>query len=145
MTGTGPLDLHPTVLGVALQARAEALAVAPARETPAQARLRVDTGAWLYVHAAALRDSTGAPVRTAVMLEPADRAQLLPLLAHVHGLTARERDVVELLLAGLPTEDLAAKLRISRHTVRDHVKAIFAKVGVASRPELSARFQPGLA
>jgi DNA-binding CsgD family transcriptional regulator len=145
MPSTGALGLHPAVLGVALQARAEDLAAAPARATPAQARLRLDTGAWLYVHAAALRDGEGRPVRTAVMLEPADRAQLLPLLAHVHGLTARERDVVELLVAGLPTEGIAGRLKISRHTLRDHVKAAFAKVGVASRPELTARFQPGLA
>jgi DNA-binding CsgD family transcriptional regulator len=30
-------------------------------------------------------------------------------------------------------------LRISRHTVEDHMKAIFNKVGVGSRGELTAR------
>jgi DNA-binding CsgD family transcriptional regulator len=35
-------------------------------------------------------------------------------------------------------------MTISRHTVRDHFKAIFAKLGVASRPELTARFLPDL-
>src|SRR4051794_6632425 len=138
-------QLNPVVLGVAMQARAEALSAAPAHEAPAQARLRVDTGAWLYIHASALRDASGAPQRTAVVLERAGRAQLLPLLVDIHGLTARERDVVELLLAGLPTEDVASHMRISRHTVRDHVKAIFAKVGVASRAELTARFEPAWA
>jgi DNA-binding CsgD family transcriptional regulator len=141
MPAPGPLGLHPTILGVAMQARAEALAAAPGRGLPAQVRVRVDTGAWLYVHASVLRDADGRPARTAVMLEPADRAQLLPLLADVHGLTARERDVVELLLAGVATDQLAARLHISRHTVRDHVKAVFAKVGVASRPELTALFR----
>jgi DNA-binding CsgD family transcriptional regulator len=138
-------ELHPSILGVAMQARAEALAAAPGVESPAQARLRVDTGAWLYIHAAALRDASGAPVRTAVMLEPADRSQLLPLLTHVHGLTAREHAVTELLLNGTTTDCVAKRLGISRHTVRDHVKAIFAKVGVGSRAELTARFQPAFA
>jgi DNA-binding CsgD family transcriptional regulator len=142
MSADSPLELHSSVLAVAMQARAEALAAAPALESPAQVRLRIDTGAWLYVHAAALRDADGRPVRTAVMLEPADRTQLLPLLAAVYGLTARERDVAELLVAGLPIDDIATRLRISRHTLRDHVKAVFAKVGVGSRPELTARFQP---
>jgi DNA-binding CsgD family transcriptional regulator len=30
------------------------------------------------------------------------------------------------------------RLQISRHTLRDHVKAIFAKVGAKSRSELTA-------
>jgi DNA-binding CsgD family transcriptional regulator len=137
--------LPNAVLSVALQARAEARAGGSEFPAPAQARLRLRTGAWLYVHAAALRDADGTPARIAVMLEPADRAQLLSLLVHVHGLTERERQVTELLLTGLPTEDIAQRMSISRHTVRDHVKAIFAKVGVVSRPELTARFLPELA
>jgi DNA-binding CsgD family transcriptional regulator len=78
------------------------------------------------------------------MLEPADRAQLLPLLADVHALTERERQVTELILSGLPTDEIAQRMAISRHTVRDHFKSIFTKVGVASRPELTARFLPEL-
>ncbi|WP_328784828.1 helix-turn-helix transcriptional regulator [Streptomyces canus] len=71
------------------------------------------------------------------MLEPADRAELMPLLA-LYGLTERERAITELLVEGLGTEEIATQLRISRHTLRDYVKAIFGKVGVCSRPELTA-------
>jgi len=141
---TDGFGLPLAVVSVALQARAEALGAAPAYEAPAQARVRLDSGIWLYVHAAVLRDARGEPTRTAVMLEPADRSQLLPLLVEVHGLSERERQVTEMLLAGLPTNELAARLSISRHTLRDHCKAIFAKLGVASRPELTARFLPGV-
>ncbi len=136
-------QLPSPVLGVALQARAEALAATPAYEVPAQARVRVSSG-WLHVHAAALRDVTGAPTRIAVMLEPADRAQLLPLLGHVYGLTERERQVTELVLGGLATEEIAQRMVISRHTVGITSSRSFAKVGVASRPELTARFLPDL-
>ena len=66
----------------------------------------------------------------------------MPLLLALHGLTERERDVTELLVAGLGTDDIAAKLHISRHTLRDHVKAIFTKVGVSSRPGLTAALAP---
>jgi len=96
------------------------------------------------VHAAALRDASGEPKHTAVMLEPADRSQLLPLLVEVHGLSERERQVTQMLLTGLPTDEIATRLSISRHTLRDHCKAIFAKLGVASRPELTARFLPDI-
>jgi DNA-binding CsgD family transcriptional regulator len=136
-------ELPSSVMAVALQARAEALAAVPAYEVPAHARVRLGSG-WLHVHAAALRDASGAPSRIAVMLEPADRAQLLPLLADVHALTERERQVTELILSGLPTDEIAQRMAISRHTVRDHFKSIFTKVGVASRPELTARFLPEL-
>jgi DNA-binding CsgD family transcriptional regulator len=50
----------------------------------------------------------------------------------------RERQITQLLLRGLPTTEIAETLFISRHTLGDHVKAIFAKLGVSSRPELTA-------
>ena len=108
----------------------EAVALA----APARARVPVPGEGWLAVHADTLGDG-----RTAVMIEPATRAELRPLLMALHGLTARERAVTALLVAGLDTAAIADELAISRHTLRDHVKAIFAKVGVASRAELTAR------
>ena len=36
----------------------------------------------------------------------------------------------------LGTAEIAADLYLSAHTVRDHIKAIFEKVGVSSRGEL---------
>jgi DNA-binding CsgD family transcriptional regulator len=55
------------------------------------------------------------------------------------GLTAREREVTGLVAGGLPTTAIAARLYMSSWTVQDHLKAIFAKVGVATRGELVAR------
>jgi DNA-binding NarL/FixJ family response regulator len=106
-------------------------------QRPARLRLAVP-GGWLLVHADSLK-TAGAPAgRVAVVLEPADRAELMPLLVALHGLTERERDVAELLVAGLGTDEIANRLHISRHTLRDYVKVIFSKVGVCSRPELTA-------
>jgi DNA-binding CsgD family transcriptional regulator len=128
-------DLPLSIVAVALQAHArEARPELP----PARARLRLSTGQWLLVHASVLRDAAGAPTRTAVVLEPAERSRIAGLLLTLYGLSGREREVAELLIRGLPTDEVAERLTISRHTVRDHVKAIFAKVGVSSRPELTA-------
>lgn len=49
------------------------------------------------------------------------------------SLTARERELVELLARGLDNHQIAAHLRVSEKTVRNHVSAILAKLGVDSR------------
>ena len=67
------------------------------------------------------------------------RSRHAPLIIELYELSPRERQVTELLLRGLPIEEIAAVLRISRYTVRDYTKAVFAKLGVGSRPELTAK------
>jgi DNA-binding CsgD family transcriptional regulator len=89
------------------------------------------------VRASALGDEPGAQV--AVMIEPARPHELAPLIADAYRLTEREREVTHLVARGLPTEAIAARLHLSSWTVQDHLKAIFEKVGVATRGELVAR------
>lgn len=58
-----------------------------------------------------------------------------------HGaaaLSARERQVCALLLSGCSSEAISLRLGISRHTVKDHRKAIFRKLGIGSLAELFA-------
>lgn len=50
-------------------------------------------------------------------------------------LTAREREVLELLSQGLSNKLIARQLNISEHTVKFHVSAIYTKLGAASRTE----------
>jgi DNA-binding CsgD family transcriptional regulator len=52
------------------------------------------------------------------------------------GLTAREREIIPLIVEGLTNEEIAERLFISPHTVKNHVTGIFRKAGVASRFEL---------
>lgn len=49
---------------------------------------------------------------------------------------AHEREVTALRLQGHSAKAIAAALTISPWTVRDHIKAIYDKSGVRSRPEL---------
>ena len=58
--------------------------------------------------------------------------------ANPAGLTARQLDVLALLVEGLSNADIAARLVISRKTADHHVSAILAKLGVRSRGEAVA-------
>jgi DNA-binding NarL/FixJ family response regulator len=63
----------------------------------------------------------------------ASRAPVLP------ELTGREREVLELLAAGLPTGQIARRLTLSDKTVRNHVSAVLTKLQVPDRGAAVAR------
>jgi DNA-binding CsgD family transcriptional regulator len=58
--------------------------------------------------------------------------------ADPHGLTRRERDVLELLARGHRDADIASILCISPKTVGKHVSAILTKLGVQNRTQAAA-------
>jgi DNA-binding NarL/FixJ family response regulator len=62
-----------------------------------------------------------------------------PVVVEAYCLTTREQQITQALARGLSNVEIAAELFLSAHTVRDHLKAIFAKVGVGSRGELVAK------
>ncbi len=51
----------------------------------------------------------------------------------VESLTERERQVLGILCTGTGDADIARQFGLSRHTVRNHVSAIYEKIGVHSR------------
>jgi DNA-binding CsgD family transcriptional regulator len=132
--GTG-LALPAVVHAVAKRALA---AGPPEPRAKSSASVRLTSGAWLTVHAAALQTTRADDEAVAVTLAPAGVSELEPLRLALHDLTPREREVAQLLTRGATNDEIARALWISRHTVKDHVKAVYAKIGVASRAELSA-------
>jgi DNA-binding CsgD family transcriptional regulator len=113
-----------------------------ARSTPGgfRARVRDGDGAWAVLEASPLIGADEE--QTAVAIEPATADQVTALLLRAYGLTAREREVCREVMGGHPTVDIADRLVISTHTVQDHLKSVFTKVGVRSRGELVARLRP---
>lgn len=58
--------------------------------------------------------------------------------SQLSALTRREAEVADLIASGYSNGDIAKKLYLSEHTVKDHAKHIYAKLGVHSRFELAA-------
>lgn len=127
-----PMWLLGTVFG--------ALAVAHGGgDGSARSRVRIRRGTWLVCHASLLCDADDALTGVAVVIEPATAAEIAPIIVQAYDLTEREQQITRLIARGAGTAEIAEELFLSAHTVRDHVKAIFAKVGVSSRGELVAR------
>ncbi len=92
---------------------------------------------WVVLHA-----SLPGPAderRVAIVIERANAARSATVRLEAFGATAREREVATLLARGLSRADMAEALVLSPHTVEDHVRNLYGKLGVASRHEFVAR------
>ncbi len=58
---------------------------------------------------------------------------------YVEPLSGREFEVASLLASGLRNDEIAARLFVSRNTVKTHLAHIYSKLGVRSRTEAVAR------
>jgi two-component system CheB/CheR fusion protein len=57
--------------------------------------------------------------------------------SHIAGLTPRQHDIMERVLAGHPSKNIAADLGISQRTVENHRASIMKKTGTRSLPALA--------
>jgi two-component system response regulator DesR len=56
-------------------------------------------------------------------------------------LTAREREVLQLVAAGLTNAEIAGELRLSPNTVKEHASSMFRKLGARNRADAVVRAQ----
>lgn len=62
--------------------------------------------------------------------------------AETEKLSTREREILELIIAGLSNKEIAGRLSVSVLTLRWHLKQIYKKLHVHSRVEVVLKFRP---
>lgn len=86
-----------------------------------------------------LAQAVRALVRGGAALEPGVAARLLERMAEGEDeLSAREKEVLALLVEGASNKAIAARLHLSENTVKTHLSHIFSKLDVQSRAEAVA-------
>lgn len=104
----------------------------------------IEAGASGYL----LKDAPPAELLEAIHLAAAGRTVLAPrvsmrLVEHLRApsvqLTARERDVLELIAEGLSNQDIGQRLHLSQTTVKSHLARLYGKLDVPSRTAAVAR------
>jgi DNA-binding CsgD family transcriptional regulator len=104
------------------------------------ARVNLRQGVWVTVRAARIDGRGSWPEHDiAVTIEESSAPERVDLFARVFGLSAREYELLEHLVAGGTTREVARRMWLSENTVQDHLKSIFAKTSSRSRHTLLSR------
>jgi len=90
-----------------------------------------------------LRAALEAAAAGLVVVHPSEVNAVLPAPSAVSSparelpepLTPREREVLQMISAGLGNKEIAGRLAISEHTVKFHVASILGKLGASTRTE----------
>ncbi|SDM79246.1 helix-turn-helix transcriptional regulator [Actinacidiphila guanduensis] len=95
---------------------------------------QVDIHAWMVP-----RGDSGSRMDAAiaVAIGVADPATATEYLLGGYGLTRRQNEVAYLILLGLSIGEMARRLDLTESTVREHMRALFAKVDCSSRREFA--------
>lgn len=105
-----------------------------------RARVQLSAGVWLTLRAARIgARSPSSDQDIAVTIEASSPAERMSLFARAFALSARESELLGLLVVGADTRRIAQRMFLSENTVQDHLKAIFSKCGTSNRRTLLAR------
>jgi DNA-binding NarL/FixJ family response regulator len=132
-------NAHVIVLGVSEQDESAIVACAEAGVAGYHTRTQSFEDLLVLMGKVAAGESHCPPRVSAVLLrrlsalaserEPASKELIL---------TSREAQILEMIRMGLSNRDIAARLSIAVHTVKNHVHTVLTKLGVSTRAEAAA-------
>lgn len=132
-------NVRVIVLGVSEDDESEIIACA--EEGVAGYHMRTDSldDLLVLIRKVAAGESLCSPRVSAILLRrlSALASQRQPVAKEL-VLTAREAQILRMLELGLSNRDIAKRLCIAVHTVKNHVHSLLAKLGVSSRAEAAA-------
>ena len=107
---------------------------------PPLARVHLGNSHWLTLRAARMDSALPVPERDiAVSIETTAPGGRVSLFARACGLSSREAELLDHVITGAGTRDIARLMFLSEHTVQDHLKSIFEKTATRARRTLLAR------
>ncbi len=112
-------------------------------DTDAARFAAVQAGASAFIHKSRAASDVVAAIREVargkMLITPRTIATLLAkrrsIEAQLESLTPREKEVLKLMAAGLPSRSIASELGISYTTIRTHIRSLGGKLGVHSKLE----------
>ncbi len=125
----GPVPAAAMNVGAALLAQEAGVPVGPA-----WSRVHLQGSYWVTLRSERLTEAT-----IAVSIETSTPTERREVFGLVHGLSPREREVLEHAATGADARAMARALALSEHTVHDHIRAVLAKTGSPTRQVLLSR------
>lgn len=132
---------RPPVPASAYNVAAQLLAVEAEVDTNLpRVRVHLADGLWLTLRAARIGDAEPSDrCDIAVTIEESSPTERLTVFTKAFALSTREAELLGYLAKGSDSETVAGQMGVTKHTVQDHLKSIFAKTSTNNRRMLLAR------
>ena len=136
-----PDDVPLCVLGIAMRVRRNDARRDGRGSVPQDTllRLRGASGQWYALRGSLAEPDDSGSAAVVIVVRPAVRREIAPILTSLYALSERERQVVTAVARGESTKGIAASLGVSPHTVNEHLERACRKIGVRGRKALVAK------
>jgi DNA-binding CsgD family transcriptional regulator len=130
-----PEDVPLSILGLAREVRTSP----DDRGYEQQLRARGRSGRWYALRASLAEPDASGESAVVVVIRPALAQEIATILTRLYALSPREREVIAAVARGEATKSIAESLKLSPHTVTEHIQRACDKIGVRGRKALIAR------